>query len=291
MSSQIDFQRLVGDFLTPAFLTTALRTDPKTNASLGTAGAVAALTIEPCGKRGKTGSHLLRIVPEYTQLPPTAVRSGEGDCGLVPLPPLPLLSDAPDDPRFVPRGRVSTNSPLWNKFVAGEREGRPSSLSLPGTPKPEAGTKSRGPSANRPAASPPEPPPDRTNALDLSLPPEPPAPPLLSERFGTRSDANACSSECRRSCEGFRVEKKRERRSARGPRSRRREEKQTHTEKPSSLVSSIGPSSQSNDGVREAFFLTDDRFALFARFGDWIPIRVSRKKYRKKKHPFSSMIR
>ena len=28
----------------------------------------------------------------------------------------------------------------------------------------------------------------------------------------------------------------------------------------------------------QAFVLTDGRFALFARFGDWIPIRVSRKK-------------
>lgn len=96
MSSQIDFQRLVGDFLTPAFLTTALRTDPKTNASLGTAGAVAALTIEPYGKRGKTGSHLLRIVLEYTQLPPTAVRNDEGDCEAqqpepIPTPPSSLL--------------------------------------------------------------------------------------------------------------------------------------------------------------------------------------------------------
>ena len=44
--------------------------------------------------------------------------------------------------------------------------------------------------------------PERTNALDLSLPPDPPAPAAVSERFGARSDARACSSECRRSCRG-----------------------------------------------------------------------------------------
>ena len=75
-------QRLVADFLTPEFLTRALRTDPVAAASLGPSGAVVALTIEPCGKRGKTGSHLIRVVPAYSQLPAATTDAGDGEYGV-----------------------------------------------------------------------------------------------------------------------------------------------------------------------------------------------------------------
>jgi hypothetical protein len=115
--------------------------------------------------------------------------SGDGDCGLfppTPLPPPPLLSDAsPDDrPEAFFSRPVSTNRPRWNKFVAGESS-TTSSRRPPRARVPDSGTS-----------------PERTNALDLSLPPDPPAPAAVSERFGARSDAMACSSECRRSCRG-----------------------------------------------------------------------------------------
>lgn len=83
-------QRRVGEILTPAFLTRALRTEPNADASLGPSGAVIGLAIEPCGKRGKTGSHLLRVVPEYAQLPAATVDRGDGGCA-TPAPPSSLL--------------------------------------------------------------------------------------------------------------------------------------------------------------------------------------------------------
>ena len=72
-------QRLVADFLTPEFLTRALRTDPVAAASLGPSGAVVALTIARGGHRGKMWWNMIGVVAASLRWAAGAADAGVGE--------------------------------------------------------------------------------------------------------------------------------------------------------------------------------------------------------------------